>query len=134
MNSKYLRNLLTKGSSSIVALTGGIILQSVVVQANADQIVASFERSLQENDLTGLASVAHPAEVDPLYVMISAELWNTPISYDNIAASFEHMLNPDDAVEWSVIAQQAEMDPLPAMFNDVLWSTPISYDIIAAGF
>ncbi len=134
MYSKCLKTSTSKRTSSVIAFTVGFLLQGMVAQADDDQIVASFERSLQERDLSGQTSVVHQAEQDPLYSIVSAALWSVPLKYDNVAASFEYMLSPREVIEHSVVDYQTEPDPLYTMVNAALWNTPSNYDNVAANY
>ncbi len=89
---------------------------------------------MQETDVNGQTNVAHQAEQDPLYSIVSATLWSVPSEYDNVAASFEYMINPREVIEHSVVDYQTEPDPLYTIVNAALWNTPSNYDNVAANY
>ncbi len=132
MYSQYLKNSSAKAVSRAITFVLALFLQGMAIQANADDIVASFERMLNPGEAVGQSATTYRAERDPLYTMVNVTLWNVPTNQDSIALSFEHMLNTIETAVPPAVAHREERDPLYKMVNATLWSAPTYQDSIAA--
>ncbi len=133
MISNYSEKSSYKKVSSFIAVASALFIQALVTPANADEVVASFERMLNPVETVVQQPVFSQSEHDPLYTMVNASLWSAPTSNENIvAASFDRMFRLVEATQQPTVAYRTERDPLYKLVNAKLWNAPSGDDVLWA--